>query len=217
MSLQLETLNKGTVEDFGYSYGGVHRVLLGELPPMPTSQYCELAGNALLQISTQVDEITWEKLGQKLRRAFYRDEQTKVDRESFLDLPEILPINGLPGEDVSAENLGLQLQNVVLSAELAQRLSDADPVERAQIFDSIIANLILQNGWTAELYQGNPFVVADDRVIIGGVYELSFLEFGGFVGQVLAGGIFGWDKEKGMPKAAKEVIRKLRQVWLFGS
>lgn len=110
MSLRLETLNRGIVEDFGYSYGGVHRVLLGELPPMSTPQFCELAGNALLQISTQVDEITWEKLGQKLRLAFYRDEQTKVDRENILDLPEPLPVNGLSPEDVSTENLGLQLQ-----------------------------------------------------------------------------------------------------------
>lgn len=215
MSLRLETLNKGTVEDFGFSYGGVQRVLLGELPPMPTSQFCQLAGNALLEVVAKVDEDTWTRLGQKLRLAFYRDEQTKVDRESIFDLPEMLLVNGLPREDISVDDLGLQLQNVVLSDDLEKRLSDADQDERARIIDSIVANLIVQNGWTAELHQENPFVIAEDRVIIGEIYELSFLEFGGFVGQILAGGIFGWDQDKGMPKAAKEAIHKLRQIWLF--
>ncbi len=213
MSLNLETLNRGFVENFGYSYGGVQRVLLGELPAMPTPQFCELATQVLLEISGRLDEPSWRMIGESLQLAFLRDEQTKVDRESIFDLPELLPVTKVSDQDLSGEGLGMTLQGVEMTEELAQRIHDADETERRRLMESLIANLILKNGWVAEAYQANPFSLTEDRVLIGTLYELSYLEFAGFVSQILAGGIFGWDENQGMPKAAKEAIAKLKEIW----
>lgn len=215
MSLRIETLNEGSVEDFGFSYGGVHRVLLGELPAMPTPQFCELAGKVLLEISEKLDEQDWVLLGKRLQLAFVRDEQTKVNKESIFDVPEDLPVQKVSREDVSDEILGALLENISLPKDLADRLEKAGDAEKRIIFDSLIANLIIQNGWIANPYSNSPFEIREDHVSIGGVYELSLLEFGSFVAQILAGGFFGWDQEKGMPKAAKETIRRLKQMVMF--
>ena len=75
------------------------------------------------------------------------------------------------------------------------------------------ADLLDEYGWTAVPYQENPFTITDSGVTIGQKYELSFLEFGLFVSQVLSGGWFGWDKDRGMPKEAKTTLAKLRQIW----
>jgi len=213
MSLRLETLNQGQVENFGFSHGGTYRVLLGELPAMPTQQFCKLAGDVLIEISTLLDEPEWERIGNALQLAFARDAQTPADKESVLDLPEFIPVEKTDERDLSDDNFNILLQSLTIPDDLAERLENATEQEQRKIADDIIANLIIKNGWTAVPYQENPFEITDSGVSIGQKYELSFLEFGLFVSQVLGGGWFGWDKDRGMPKEAKTTLDKLRQIW----
>lgn len=213
MSLSLETLNRGYIEGFGYSLGGVHRVLLGELPAMPTPQFCELATAVLLQAYPRLDEPASSQIGQKLQLAYYRDQQTKVDRENIFDLPQILPLKHETPTDVSAANLGLKLIDVVIPENLLSRLENATELEKSQLFASIRATIIIQNGWTAEPYSNNPFILEVDHISIAGIYHISYREFGLFVAQILAGGVYGWDTDIGMPKSAKKAIAKLQQIW----
>ncbi len=212
MSMMIETKNRGE-QRFGFYFGGAHRVVLGELPAMPTPQFCQLAGDILIQLSNKLDEQSWKKIGNILRLwAYPRDEVTPVDKESIFDLPEHISFATQGSIDLTDDLPEFKMDTVTLSPDMEKRFQEADDAGKRKIMRDIIANLVVKNGWTASPYQNNPFTIEDGYVEISGFYQVSFLDFGTLVAYILSGGTFGWD-EKGMPKTAKEVIAKLRQIW----
>lgn len=187
MSYRIETLNKGTIENFGFLGPDVSKIRLGEMPAIDFEDFCNWSTNTLIvaletadhDLKKEIETIVAGTHG-KIKDLSVREDPLDFRTETRRALAEAL--EKLP-------------DNHVMKVPFEQMIEELDRS---------------QDSWeTAQHYDSNPFSIEGGHIVIGNTYKLTLREFAYFSTYVMAGGWFGWD-ERGIPRPARESIDKLQ-------
>ncbi len=180
MSYAIETLNRGTVEDFGFVWGDTESIRMGALPAMPINEFARYSTDTILGI--------------------FQDESVDAELKQRL----LLDIAFNCGRVIQAEAQELNLEHGFRRIQHAEFRGVREGVKQAsKVFAEIDANL-------SRSYKRNPFVFSEGKVTVSNFYELDVPQFVLFAARVLGGGLAGWNPELDkIPSSVSESVRRL--------
>lgn len=184
MSLEIETLNLGKVENFGYNGPDVSEIILGELPPISFVDFARYSSNTLIIALEGQNDIVRDSI-----ESFTDSHLTKV---------ESLPIR---------ENAPRSLQEDTIDdlEGVLQRMEPNNHNFRSMQILLEEMKSVENNDIPQDL--GNPFSIMDSGIMIGEKYRLTVEEFAYFTSYALAGGHFRWGS-RGVPRVALMRLRE---------
>jgi hypothetical protein len=214
MSDSLETLNRGTVDNVGYIWGDVSRVVLGELPAMPLSQFCTFATDTLIEAYQQTDLKQQKQIRDiviKLGKMAIEGLKVREEPSSVFDAPRFFAadhkiISRPNGEEIHQFNTG----NLLKELSDARRSNNSQRVSR--LYDELAMARSEAEGRSLYPYPENPFKVAESVVSIADTYQVDLIGFTRFAIYVLRGGTFGWWKDDGIPKPVFNALQRLIEL-----
>lgn len=187
MSLQIESLNQGKIEKFGYNRSDVSKVRLGELPPLSSIDFARYAGNTLMiALEGQSDELK-----DSIAKTVNYRLQKIVDLPIREDAPLSFSREVIMGLEEKIEHMHPNNENAAALRQMVEEIEGSE-------YDDIAAD------------HGNPFTIVDDNILIGEKYLVSVKEFAYFTSYALAGGHFGWGN-RGVPRVALDALTRIQE------
>lgn len=194
----METRNRGPVGDFGFFSADTNRIRLGELPAMPTVQFCGYATASILAAYSHANQEERAKMkGYVASAAASINRHSIRPTETVLDLPRY--------HLLQAEIIRDQFVR-----ELNQAIKSDDQARKDRLTDELLIALDTARGEVTQDYSQNPFTVQGSEVSIGGTYVVDIVEFTAFATNYMAGGMFGWDS-RGTPDYAYLALKTLKR------
>lgn len=194
MSYTLETLNKGRpTEPFGYFFGDVTSVMLGELPPIGLQKFSRYATDTIIQEYDLANKRQRLKMLRIISRTEERLQGAKVRSTKNPNYDLRLQHPKAAGSLNTGEGL---IEAVEMPGDFAREITEAisrgDDSRIAELGLELFVNMHLAEGLEVGNYTTNPFRALRGQVDISGVYVVDAIEFTTFGGYVLAGGLGGW-------------------------
>ena len=218
MSYRIETLNKGQVERFGFLFGNVFQVGLGEIPPISLRQFCAYATDTLIGVLEQMSPSERKNIANKIYSTVYRIAEQKVRPEdSFPEIPHSSPAQVNSSQVLPRQNnMDIKIVETSGVSHLIDAIKDArrkgQETEEARISEELLLFVLSAEGDNKPHdYQENPFRLEDTHIAIGDMYKVDIREFTIFALSVMKGGISGWDAQ-GIPEFAHTSLKRLSEV-----
>lgn len=216
MSYKLETENRGGVPEFGFWGPDTTKVMLGDLPGMPTPQFCRYSVEAIITALSLADDIPKEEIRIAIREGIGWASEVNAGKKIMstqnpLNFPRQQAISLTAKEQITDE---ITVQGVNASRafweELDQAALGGDEERKAQLMEEYNLAVNASQG-TTTAYPENPFSVERTNIVIGNMYVVSFAEFARFATHYIGGGFLGWDS-RGVPDYAHESLERLKQA-----
>ena len=222
MSRELETKNLGRVGNFGFWGPDTTRVMLGELPAIPTARFCIWSTQTMVSLLSLLKGEERERLADAIKDGIDRVREDSSGGKirptrSVFDLPVSRVVEAgetiRMGEDLSVQRVGVSRDFI---EDIGRVLDSGDFDGFNQLMDGYFLALGGLGGKEMGNYLENPFVIEGSGVTIAGKYSLDCEEFAWFAIGCIGGGTFGWDS-RGTPDYAQESLNILaRALVRFG-
>ncbi|MDP3973459.1 MAG: hypothetical protein Q8P92_01370 [Candidatus Daviesbacteria bacterium] len=212
MSLILETLNRGHVENFGFVFDNTRIRLSDDLPAISVPQFCEFSTGAIIQTYNYVD-ATQKSTVQNLARLL-RSETAGLRVIHYQDPSSETELTTT--EEVQESSEDIHIRRLSYAPQIADDLKKA--LEEKQLSDELARNLTASYsealGVSIHNYSENPFRRKGVNIEIEHMYEISLPEFSAFTYHILRGGWFGWGgpDKKIIPDCAYNGVQKLSAI-----
>lgn len=182
MSIELATLNRGGVPDFGFCGPDTTRVMLGDLPAMRLIEFCNFSVDALMAVIPFIEATKRSRIMDYVKWIAAKHEKMKIRPDYEVTV----------ASTYSDEHPVIFLGDAKQEEEFVSSLNPAGKI----VID----------------YTKNPFLVQDGNINIGNIYLVEPTHFAVLILSILHGGLAGWSKESGVPECADRNLRRLLTI-----
>lgn len=210
MSIVLETLNKGSVENFGFVFDATRIRLSDDLRAISVPQFCRYSTEAIVeayQLASDDRKVT------VLKHIEYLRERTKALRVVPYEGPDPITRETTSEPMDLADGTDIIVRNTQWPQKLSEELGQA--IQTGYFSNKLRRNL--QTSFSEELgvnihdYKENPFRLKGAIINIGGLYDVDIVHFSYLSIHILGGGFGGWG-DNTIPECAMNGVNKLAQL-----
>lgn len=206
----MEIKGRGYVPEFGFLGPDTTKVMLGELPGMPTPQFSSYATKTIVEALSLVS-------GDELRNAVEasigyalevnKDNSIRSTRSPF-DLPRAQNVEVRGTSQISDDVTAVFVNADPLFLELGEAFAEDDNDRIQSLLEEYFLALNHSQESTMD-YPENPFKFEDGEIVMEGIYFVDPSEFAKFAIRYIGGGLFGWDS-RGIPDYADGCLTILK-------
>lgn len=217
MSLTIETINHGEVDDFGFIFRTDIVYLGDKLPPIPLGQFSRYATEALLKLrpslSPENRTIATEYVT-ALKENYFGSKRIKIrDSANFQDLPraDFSMESTVTTDKPSFPDFIAGTIPPDTMTKFHKGIKSHDKKEQSLTAEAMLIAANKAGGFPqGNDYPTNPFAVTPDgNININGLYIVGPVHFSSLVYHTLAGGFLGFDEDLGVPDFILEDSKKL--------
>lgn len=211
MSLILETLNRGHVENFGFVFDSTRIRLGDDLPAMSVPQFCKYSTDAILETFKHIPDPSQASIRKIIAMLKSSTKDLTVipyqDPSAETELTTTESIEKIEDIDVRRVSYPPQIMDDFGKALQEGRLSDALARNLTAAFSEAL-------GVSIHHYSENPFRGKGSNIEIEYMYEIALPEFTAFTAHILRGGFLGWGgpDKRIIPDCAATAVVKLSQL-----